>query len=290
MLCARRRRRPLQCSRNPIATRLEALTLEFIDIGSNLTHASFAADRGAVLARAAGAGVRQQIVTGADLSSSALAAGLAAAHPGVLYATAGVHPHHAESFAGAAAAPLRELLEHREIVAVGECGLDYYRELAPRSAQRATFTAQLAIAVDVRKPVFLHQRDAHADFTAIIREFTPALIGGVAHCFTGGREELDTYLALGLAIGVTGWVCDERRGERLRAAVPHIPLERLLLETDAPYLLPRDLAPKPASRRNEPAYLPHIASAVAALRGASLESLAAATTGNARRLFGLATG
>ncbi len=264
------------------------MTIEFVDIGANLTHASFVADLAAVLARAAGAGVCQQIATGADLPSSTLAAELAAAHSTVLYATAGVHPHHAASFAVAGGAPFRDLLARREVVAVGECGLDYYRDFSPRSAQRAAFIAQLEIAVDVRKPVFLHQRDAHEDFAAILREYSAALVGGVAHCFTGGRLELDAYLALGLAIGVTGWVCDERRGERLREAVPHIPVDRLLLETDAPYLLPRDLAPKPSSRRNEPAYLPHIARSVAALRGDTLSNVAAAATGNARRLFGLA--
>ena len=154
-------------------------------------------------------------------------------------------------------------------------------------AQRAAFVAQLRIAAAVRKPVFLHQRDAHEDFVAIVGEFRDALVGGVAHCFTGGRLELDDYLKLGLYIGVTGWVNDERRGQSLREAVPHIPADRLMLETDAPYLLPRDLAPAPKSRRNEPCYLPHIAGAVAQLRGESLEALAATSTANAVRFFRL---
>ena len=161
--------------------------------------------------------------------------------------------------------------------------------LLAAAAQRAAFVAQLEIAAGSGKPVFLHQRDAHADFTAILREHRATLRGGVAHCFTEGPLELEVYLGLDLSIGITGWVCDERRGGALREAVPRIPREKLLLETDAPYLLPRDLRPQPKSRRNEPAYLPHIAATVAALRGESLGSVAEATTQNAERLFGLDT-
>jgi TatD DNase family protein len=170
---------------------------------------------------------------------------------------------------------------------VGECGLDYFRNFSPPEAQRAAFAAQLEIAAEVHKPVFLHQRDAHGDFTAILRDYRTSLTGGVAHCFTGSRPELEDYLALDLYIGVTGWVNDERRGQDLRAAVPHIPGDKLMLETDAPYLLPRDLVPHPKSRRNEPAYLPHIARTVAQLRGESLEAVAASTTRTATLFFHL---
>ncbi|HEX3847907.1 MAG TPA: TatD family hydrolase [Steroidobacteraceae bacterium] len=263
------------------------MKIALIDIGSNLTHESFASDRDAVLARAAAAGVTRQIVTGTDLASSSQGASLAAAARGVLWSTAGFHPHHAAGFDAAAAAAIAELASRPQVVAVGECGLDYFRDLSPRDAQRRAFAAQLELAARIGKPVFLHQRDAHGDFVAILREHRAHLVGGVAHCFTGGRAELEDYVQLDLRVGVTGWVNDERRGARLREAVPHIPAERLLLETDAPYLLPRDLDPPPKSRRNEPAYLAHIAGAVARLRGESVESLAAAATSNAIRLFGL---
>jgi TatD DNase family protein len=263
------------------------LGLDLIDIGSNLTHDSFAADRDSVMARAAEAGVHRQVVTGADLAGSRQAAALAALHPGRLWSTAGVHPHHAASFAVAQRAALYELLTMDRVVAVGECGLDYYRNFSTPAAQRAAFSAQLEIAAELRKPVFLHQRDAHADFTAILREFHGKLRGGVAHCFTAGDFELDEYLTLGLHIGITGWVCDERRGQALRATVPRIPADRLLLETDAPYLLPRDLNPKPKSRRNEPRFLPHIARVVGDLRGESLADVAETSTRNAVALFAL---
>jgi TatD DNase family protein len=263
------------------------LSAEFVDIGSNLTHESFADDRDQVIARAVAAGVSRQVVTGADVASSQAAAALAAAHPGRLWSTAGVHPHHAAAFEPARRGALQELLGLPHVVAVGECGLDYFRNFSPPAAQRAAFVAQLEIAVTVAKPVFLHQRDAHADFVAILRDFASAVVGGVAHCFTGGAAELDEYLALGLSIGITGWISDERRGGHLRDLVAHIPAERLMIETDAPYLLPRDLTPRPKSRRNEPAYLPHVARAVAAARGETLENLASSTTRNAVKFFGL---
>jgi TatD DNase family protein len=268
-------------------TRFRTLALDLIDIGSNLTHDSFAADRDAVMARAIQSGVRRQIITGADLVSSVQAAALAAEHPARLWSTAGVHPHHAQSFADSQRAELIELLRLQRVVAVGECGLDYFRNLSPPDAQRRAFISQLEVAVQVHKPVFLHQRDAHADFAAILRDFAGLLKGGVAHCFTGGEAELDAYLGLGLYIGITGWACDERRGLELRNSVPRIPLDKLLLETDAPYLLPRDMNPQPKSRRNEPCYLPHIAATVATLRGDVLETIAAATTRNAIALFAL---
>jgi TatD DNase family protein len=260
--------------------------LDLIDIGANLTHDSFAADLDDVMTRALHAGVRRQIVTGADIPGSRQAARLAERHPAHLRSTAGIHPHHAEGFSADRRAELEELLQHPCVVAAGECGLDYFRNISPPEAQRRAFAAQLEIAAAANKPVFLHQRDAHVDFTAILRDHIGALHGGVAHCFTGGPAELEAYLGLGLYIGITGWVCDERRGLELREAVPRIPLERLLVETDAPYLLPRDLDPKPRSRRNEPAFLVHVARTVAELRGESLDALAAATSRNAETLFG----
>ena len=256
-----------------------------IDIGINLAHDSYDDDRGSVVARAEAAGVVQMIVTGSSGASSRIAISLARQHPGRLFATAGVHPHHATELTSAVAAELGELAAEPEVVAVGECGLDYYRDYSPRAAQQEAFHRQLELAARCGKPVFLHQRDAHEDFIAILREHWPRLAGGVAHCFTGGAAELDCYLELGLAIGITGWICDERRGAHLLELVRRIPADRLLLETDGPYLLPRDLHPKPSSRRNEPVYLPHIARVVARARGEPAESLARESTKATRRLF-----
>ncbi|HEX6999268.1 MAG TPA: TatD family hydrolase [Gammaproteobacteria bacterium] len=261
--------------------------MRWVDIGVNLAHDSFDADRDAVIAAARAAGVDRLIVTGTSVAASARALELAERQPGELFATAGVHPHHAGEFDGATAAALEPLLAHPRVVAVGECGLDFFRDFAPRPAQEAAFTAQLELAAAAGKPVFLHQRDAHERFVALLAPWRDRLAGGVAHCFTGGVRELETYLDLGLHIGVTGWLCDERRGHALREALPRVPLDRLLLETDAPYLLPRDLPSPPRNRRNEPQYLPHVAARAAALMGRSVEELAAATTANAERLFRL---
>ena len=258
-----------------------------IDIGINLAHDSYDDDREAVLARARSAGVAQLIVTGSCGSSSRKAIELARAHPARLFATAGVHPHHATDLTADLLAELAELARAPEVVAIGECGLDYFRNFSPHAAQHGAFHLQLELATRIGKPVFLHQRDAHSDFLAILREHRAALAGGVAHCFTAGAHELDSYLELGLAIGITGWICDERRGAHLLWLVPRIPRDRLLLETDGPYLLPRDLKPKPAARRNEPQYLAHIAAVIARARGETLESLARSSTAAARKLFNL---
>jgi TatD DNase family protein len=259
-----------------------------IDIGINLAHDSYDGDRDAVMARARHAGVIQMVVTGSSLASTAQAITLARAHPGRLFATAGVHPHHASELTSERLAELAVLARHSEIVAVGECGLDYFRNFSPRAVQQQAFHRQLELALELGKPVFLHQRDAHADFIAMLREHAPQW-RGVAHCFTGDAHELDSYLELGLAIGITGWICDERRGTHLVPLMPRVPAQRLLLETDGPYLLPRDLKPRPASRRNEPAYLAQIAAAVARARDESLASLARSSTAAARALFQLPT-
>jgi TatD DNase family protein len=173
------------------------------------------------------------------------------------------------------------------VVAVGECGLDYFRNFSPREAQLEAFRRQLDIARDTGLPVFLHQRDAHDDFVEILESALPEISRAVAHCFTGEHESLREYLAMGLYIGITGWICDERRGQHLHDIVEVIPDDRLLIETDAPYLLPRTIRPKPKTRRNEPMYLPEVLKVVAEARGQSLEHVAQVTTENARRFFNL---
>ena len=262
------------------------------DIGANLTHDSFDRDRDAVLERARAAGVAQIVVTGASREHSPKALALAQAHPGFLFATAGVHPHHATEYTDECDAEMRALLAHPEVVAVGECGLDYFRDFSPRPAQRRALERQLAIAADLAaagtpKPLFLHQRDAHADFLAIMKAFEGHTGAAVVHCFTGTRAELFDYLDRDWHVGITGWLCDERRGRHLRELVPHIPARRLMVETDAPYLLPRTVKPAPSQRRNEPMYLAQIVEELALDREETTDDCAAATAATARRFFGL---
>jgi TatD DNase family protein len=262
---------------------------DLVDIGANLTHESFADDLSGILERARSNGVGRLIVTGTSLAGSAAAWELASSLPGRLWCTAGIHPHHADEFSAAAASDLNELLLRPNVVAVGECGLDYFRDFSPRPSQRAAFAGQLALAAKSGKPLFLHERDAHGDFLAMLHEYWQALAGGVAHCFTGGPAELERYLELGLHVGITGWICDERRGSALRDAAARLPLDRVLLETDAPYLLPRSLDPAPKTRRNEPAYLPEILRVLARCMGQDEGVIAQASSRNAERLFGLSS-
>jgi len=261
---------------------------DLIDIGANLTHDSFDPDREQVLQRARQVGVQRIIITGTSLDGSRQALELARRFPTQLFATAGVHPHHAMDFVADNASGLRELALAPEVLAVGECGLDFFRDYSPRDIQLEVFEAQLSIAKAIQKPVFLHQRDAHDPFTALLHEYLPGIPGGVAHCFTGNATELKEYLDLGLYIGITGWICDERRAHDLREAVKHLPLDHCVLETDAPYLLPRSLPEKPSGRRNEPSLLPHILETVAHYMEQPVALVAEAATRNTERLFNMA--
>jgi TatD DNase family protein len=261
--------------------------MDLIDIGANLTHDSFDDDRNEVIQRAADAGVHRMILTGSSEQGSRDALALAETRPGKLYATAGVHPHHASDYSELVHNTLAELTDNEVVVAVGECGLDYFRNFSPQDHQRSAFRRQLELAMKTQLPVFLHQRDAHADFVEILSPAMGDISRAVAHCFTGGAEELGAYLDLGLYIGITGWVCDERRGKNLKDIIGQIPLDRLMIETDAPYLLPRTLRPKPKTRRNEPMYLREVLRVVAEAMNLSELDVAAATTDNAERFFAI---
>jgi TatD DNase family protein len=239
-----------------------------------------------VLQRAHDAGVRRLIVTGADEHGSEEAARLAATRP-ELFSTCGIHPHHAKECHSGTMDRLRALLAEHPIVAVGETGLDFYRDFSPRPVQEKWFIKHLQLAADQGLPVFLHERDAHERFAAILAELIADLADVVVHCFTGDAAALARYLDMGCYIGITGWICDERRGAHLLELVAEIPDDRLMLETDSPYLLPRDLEPKPKTRRNEPANLPHVLSAVAAARNQPPEHVARETTRNAETFFRL---
>jgi TatD DNase family protein len=253
--------------------------VHLVDIGANLTHASFREDLPAVLERARVAGVAQIIVTGTSVDESRHAATLG------LPFTAGVHPHHARDCGPDTIPQLRSVAADPRCVAIGECGLDFNRNYSPHPDQEKWFVAQLELGLSLGKPLFLHSRDAHPRFAEMLK--THDVKKAVAHCFTGERAELKAYLDLGLYIGITGWICDERRGKHLLDLVKEIPADRLLLETDAPYLTPRDMKPQPKARRNEPAFLPHILKTVARALGRPAEDVAAQTTRNARELFSL---
>ena len=235
--------------------------------------------------------VRDIIVTGTSLTKSAAALALATRLGAGVWATAGVHPHDASGWTPSSAEQLAALAAHPKCVALGECGLDFNRNFSTPEAQETALRDQLALAARLRRPLFLHCRDAAERMEAILAEVLPLLSApAVMHCFTGSAQEAARFAAMGLYVGFTGWACDEREGraEALAEAIRAVPLERLLVETDAPYLVPRSIVPaKARPRRNEPCLLPHVAAAVAAARGIDVAQLAAATTANAERVFGL---
>jgi len=263
------------------------MEIDLIDIGANLTRDSFDRDRSEVINNAVSAGVSRMILTGSTEQSSQDACDLARQWPNRMYATAGVHPHHASDYTDSTHTALRQLLDADEMVAVGECGLDYFRNFSPVEAQRMAFERQLELAEETQLPVFLHQRDAHDDFVEILEPRLRNITRAVAHCFTGTEGELLKYIEMGLYIGITGWICDERRGAHLKEIVKHIPLNRLMLETDAPYLLPRSMPVKPKTRRNEPKYLTEVLRVVAESLQQDEEVIARATTSNAERFFAI---
>ncbi|MED5610702.1 TatD family hydrolase [Pseudomonas sp. JH-2] len=264
--------------------------MQLIDIGVNLTHPTFANRLPAVIEQAIDAGVTQMVLTGTSLDESEAALRLCRERDESgqrLFCTAGVHPHDASHWNSASAAVLRGLLAEDRVRAVGECGLDFNRDFSPRPQQEKAFEEQLALAVELQRPVFIHERDAGERLLAILKGFRDPLPAAVVHCFTGERRTLYNYLDLDLHIGITGWICDERRGTHLQELVREIPRGRLMLESDAPYLLPRSLRPKPRHGQNEPAFLPEVLRVTALHRGETEDDLAAHTTACARRFFGL---
>lgn len=257
-----------------------------IDIGANLANAAFDEDRDVVLERAWAAGVEAVVVTGTSVAGSEAALALAGEHDR-LFATAGVHPHDADDVQPGWLERIAELVDADEVVAVGETGLDYFRNYSSRAAQREAFRSQVELAAKTGLPLFVHDRESGGETRALLADYRDDLAACVIHCFTGTEAELDGYLEDGYSIGVTGWICDERRGGDLAALAPRIPAERLMIETDAPYLLPRSIRPKPRSRRNEPAFLPWVAKRLAACRGEDQAALERQTQANAARFFRL---
>ena len=257
-----------------------------VDIGANLTHDAFEHDLEDVLSRAGKADVSRLIVTGTSAMGSEQAWQLAEAHPR-LFATCGIHPHHAGETSRATLNRLRRIAEREKVKAIGETGLDFFRDFSPRPTQVTSFEKQMEVAADTGLPMFLHERDAYPTFAEVLAAHRDHLSRLVVHCFTGGKEALHAYLDLDCHIGITGWICDERRRGRLPELIKDIPHDRLMIETDAPYLIPRTLKPKPQTRRNEPMYLTAVCETVAACLGLSYAETATITTANAHRFFDL---
>lgn len=261
-----------------------------IDIGLNLGSRQFAGDATSVLERAWKAGVAGCVLTGTSVSESEHVVELCktlTTYPGTLVCTVGVHPHHSDEIGSDVLSRLGELARQPVVKAIGETGLDFNRDFTPRPQQEKAFAAQLELAIECGLPVFMHERDAAQRQQEILHDYRDHLVDGVIHCFTGSRSALFRYLDMDLHIGITGWICDERRGQELQTLVKSIPAERLMIETDAPYLLPRNIDPKPANKRNEPAHLPWVLTMVAHCRHETPLEVANNTRMTSERFFRL---
>ena len=259
-----------------------------VDTHCHLDSAQFDADREAVIARAREAGVGRIVVPGTDLASSRRAVALAERHPEV-FAVVGVHPNSTVGFGAEALRELRELARSQKVVGIGEVGIDLYWKSVPLEEQRAAFRAQIELAAELGKPVIVHDRDAHAEVMAVLRNVLPPVpvasprgsaTGVVLHSFSGDTAMAEAALALGFYLGVDGPLT-YKKNDGLRAIFAAAPLDRVLIETDAPYLTPQ----AHRGQRNEPAYVRYVAEKLAEIRGGTVEQIGRATTDNAARLF-----
>lgn len=258
----------------------------YIDIGINLTNKQFYNEQDEIINRALDNGVEQMILTGTSVRGSKESAEIAEGYPEILYSTAGIHPHDAKSFNNQSISELRRLLKFSHVVSVGECGLDFDRDFSPRPVQEKCYRAHLELAIEVNKPLFLHERAAFTRFNEITDEYLPSLPEAVVHCFTGTLEEAKIYLDKGFYLGFTGAISDEKRFKHLEDVIKYVPLGRMMIETDAPFMLPKNM-PRIQNRRNEPSFLPYVAQTIAHLKKISISEVADETTRVAGKFFRL---
>ena len=262
-----------------------------IDIGVNLTNKRFDNDRDELIIRAKSQEVEKLLITGTSIKESQQALALCQhyhqKYPNTLYSTAGVHPHDADGVSDDYLAQLSQLAKQPYVKAIGECGLDFNRNFSEPKQQLIVFKEHIKLAAELDMPLFLHQRDAFVPWFAELQPFIHRVPAMVAHCFTGNKAELEQCLAANMYIGITGWLCDERRGQELQDIIKLIPLNRLLLETDAPYLTPRTIRPRPKSSRNEPSYLPYIVQKISEITAIDADEIACQTSLNTCKVFNL---
>ncbi len=261
--------------------------IDLVDIGANLTNSKMLTDIDNILNQSLKANIKHIVVTCTSIEESKTALKLAQQYPHQLSATSGIHPHDAKEWNSETYDILSKLIAHKEIKAVGETGLDFNRNYSPKNEQIKAFENQIDLAIQFKKPLFLHQRDAHDALFSILKNDRDHLPKVVIHCFTDNKKALFDYLDEDFHIGITGWVCDPKRGKELQTLVPNIPLHRLMIETDSPYLLPKDISIKPKPKCNQPYFLPHIAKSIATLYNLTFEEIAQATYQNSVDFFDL---
>ncbi|VFA43618.1 TatD family hydrolase [Chryseobacterium indologenes] len=256
----------------------------YIDIGINLTNKQFCNEHDEIINRALDQGVDHMILTGTSVRGSKESARIAEEYPDILFSTAGIHPHDAKSLTDQSIRELKNLLEQDHVISVGECGLDFDRDFSPRPIQEKCYKAQLELAIEVNKPLFLHERAAFKRLNEITDEYISQLPEAVVHCFTGTLDEAKIYLDKGFYLGFTGAISDERRFKHLEEVIRYVPLDRMMIETDAPFMLPKNM-PRIQNRRNEPSFLPYVAQTIARLKRIEISEVADETTETARQFF-----
>lgn len=257
--------------------------MKFIDTHTHIYMKDFHRDREQVLDRYRQAGGQEMICVAIDLDSIPPTLKLAEKYP-FIYAVVGIHPHYAQDVPENYLELLAQEAGRPKVVALGEMGLDYYRDLSPRGVQQRVFMEQLDLARELDKPVVIHDRDAHGDLLDILRREGVGKAGGIMHCFSGSLEMARECIKLGLYISLAGPVTF-KNARKLKEVAAKVPIDRLLIETDCPYLTPEPYRGK----RNEPSYVKYTAAHIAELRGLKPEELAAATTANARKIFRICT-
>ena len=258
---------------------------EIADIACNFTSERFNKDLDEVISRAMTNKITKFGLICSQLDDVEKLLNIYSQYSNDIFFTIGVHPHHAKEINDEYLKKLKEVVNNNNPHAIGETGLDFFRNLSTYEEQIYAFEEQIKIAIDNNKPLFLHQRDSHDDFIKILRKYSSDISKAVVHCFTGTQEQLDDYLDLDCYIGVTGWICDEKRNIELRKTIKNIPLSKIMVETDCPYLIPKNLPHKPKNNRNEPSNLNHIISEVATLMEIDEENLRKQTFENTINFF-----
>ena len=251
----------------------------------NINHESFKIDLGDILDAANNVGVEYFFCPASKEKEIEDLINLSESYQKNIFCSIGIHPHNASDLKPNTIENLKKYLGNQHVKAIGEIGLDYYRNFQSPEIQKKCFNAFLELASTNQYPVFLHHREAFSDFYPMIKNCIGEVPDSIVHCFTGTKSELKKFLDLGLYIGITGWICDPKRGADLREIIKYIPLDRLLIETDAPYLVPKNMVNKPRNNRNEPLFLEHIANDISELLNIDKALLAEETTNNFKKLF-----
>tara|TARA_B100001769_G_scaffold141142_1_gene110560 strand:+ start:466 stop:1257 length:792 start_codon:yes stop_codon:yes gene_type:complete len=257
-----------------------------IDIGANLTHPKLYDQLNKIVNNILSSETEIVIITSSNIEDTTIALDIISKYPEIFYTTIGYHPHNAKDFKIEHINKINKYSKNNKVIAIGECGLDYYREYSSVEQQIFCFENHLIIAKDNNMPIFLHERQAHGDFIALLKKYKHDIDKAVVHCFTGQKKELEAYLDLGCYIGITGWISDLDRGQHLHDLIKYIPKDKLMIETDSPYLIPKNL-PFKHDGVNQPSYLNYVAESIAECLNEDITFVQEIVTENTKNFFSL---